>query len=135
MSLFEWTPDFSVSVQRFDNDHKKLISLVNTLNQAMTEGRGRAVVEATLNELTDYAKRHFAGEEEAMKRANYPGLEAHVAEHRALAEQVGKYLAEWKKNASTSPVDLLFFLRGWLEKHILHSDRLYGGAMNKAGIY
>jgi hemerythrin len=135
MSLFEWTPDFSVSVQRFDNDHKKLISLVNALNQAMKEGRGRTIVEATLNELLEYTRRHFAGEEEAMRRANYPGLEAHVAEHRALAGQVGKYVAEWKKDASTSPVDLLFFLREWLEKHILHTDRLYGEAMNKAGIY
>jgi hemerythrin len=135
MALFEWTPEYSVSVQRFDSEHKKLFGLVNELNQAMLEGRGRAVLSHVLQELTDYARRHFAGEEEAMRRANYAGYAEHAAEHRKLTEQVGKYYAEYEANASTSPVDLLFFLRNWLQNHILETDRKYGEPMNRAGIH
>ena len=135
MALFEWTPEYTVSVLRFDSEHKKLFALVNELNDAMSAGRGRAIVARVLKELTDYTRRHFAGEEEAMRRAGYEGLEAHIAEHRALSEQVAKYYAEWAANESTSPVDLLFFLRNWLQKHILETDRKYGKQLNGAGIH
>ena len=135
MALFEWTPEYSVSVLRFDSEHKKLFALVNQLSDAMSAGRGRAIVARVLQELTDYARRHFAGEEEAMRRAGYEGLEAHIAEHRQLADQVAKYYAEWAADESTSPIDLLFFLRNWLQKHILECDTKYGKAMNGAGIH
>jgi len=38
---FEWTDAYSVSVLRFDTEHKKLFSLINELNDAMAEKRGR----------------------------------------------------------------------------------------------
>ena len=135
MALFEWTPEYSVSVTRFDAEHKKLFELINELNDAMAAGRGRAMIARVLQELNVYVRRHFAAEEEAMRRAGYEGLEAHIAEHRALAEQVGKYYDAWASNASTSAVDLLFFLRDWLQKHILETDHKYGKAMNGAGIH
>jgi hemerythrin len=135
MSLFEWTPEFSVSVQRFDSEHKKLIALINELNDAMAAGRGRTLIAHTLQELSEYVRRHFAAEEAAMRRAGYPGIEAHIAEHRALSEQVAKYYDEFTSNTGTNAVDLLFFLRNWLQKHILKTDRSYGAALNQAGIH
>ncbi len=135
MALFEWTPEYSVSVLRFDSEHKKLFELINELNDAMSAGRGRAMVARVLQDLTVYVRRHFAAEEEAMRRAGYEGLEAHIAEHRALAEQVAKYYDEWAGDASTSPVDLLFFLRNWLQKHILESDHKYSKPLNGAGVH
>lgn len=135
MALFDWTPEYSVSVLRFDSEHKKLIALINELHEAMSAGRGRAMVAHVLKELTDYTRHHFAGEEEAMRRAGYPGLQAHIAEHRALSEQLAKYYDEWAADASTSPIDLLFFLRHWLQRHILETDRKYGKQLNGAGIH
>lgn len=135
MPLFEWTPEFSVSVQRFDSEHKKLIGLINELNDAMAAGRGRTVLAHVLQELADYVRRHFAAEEEAMRRAGYKGLESHIAEHRKLTEQVTIFFEEFSSNAGTSPVDLLFFLRNWLQRHILETDRSYAAALNQAGIH
>ena len=135
MPLFAWAPEFSVSVHRFDSEHKKLIGLINELNDAMAAGRGRTVVAHVLQELADYVRRHFAAEEEAMRRAGYPGLEAHIAEHRKLTEQVTRFYDEFSSNAGASPVDLLFFLRNWLQRHILETDRCYGPALNRAGIH
>ena len=135
MALFEWTPEYSVSVLRFDSEHKILIDLINELNDAMSAGRGRAMIARILQDLTMYVRRHFAAEEEAMRRAGYEGLQAHIAEHRALAEQVAKYYEAWAANASTSAVDLLFFLRDWLQKHILEADHKYSKKLNEAGIH
>ena len=40
-SQFVWKPEFSVGVAALDNQHKRLIASVNTLNEAMTVGRGQ----------------------------------------------------------------------------------------------
>jgi hemerythrin-like metal-binding protein len=135
LALFQWTQEHSVAVLRFDSDHKKLFALINELNDAMAERRGRFVVVRVLRELADYARRHFTAEEAAMQRSNYPGIEAHIAEHRALSAKVEEFYAEYSECADGIPVDVLFFLRDWLQKHILETDRQYSECMNRAGIH
>jgi hemerythrin-like metal-binding protein len=135
MALFEWTQEHSVSVLRFDTDHKKLFALINELNDAMSEGRGRFVVVRVLQELGEYARWHFAGEESAMRRAGYAGLEEHIAEHRQFTSKVEGFYAEFGESRTGIPIDVLYFLRDWLLKHILSTDRQYSESLNRAGIH
>jgi hemerythrin len=133
--LFEWTPEYSVSVVRFDNEHKKLFSLMNELNEAMQAGQGRMMVLHVLQELADYVRKHFEAEEEAMRAAGYSGLEDHIAEHKALSAAVTKYHAEYDAKSGSLAIDLLFFLRKWLQRHILVTDRKYSQTLNSMGIH
>lgn len=135
MALFEWTDEYSVSVSRFDTEHKKLFSLLNELHDAMSKGRGRFVVVHVLQQLDEYARWHFAGEESAMQRAGYPGLAAHIAEHRDFATKVADFYAESGEGQTGVPIDVLYFLRDWLQNHILHTDRQFAESLNRAGIY
>jgi hemerythrin-like metal-binding protein len=135
MALFEWTTEHSVSVLRFDNDHKKLFSLINELNDAMSERRGRFVVVRVLQELADYARWHFDGEESAMHRAKFAGVEEHIAEHREFAAKVELLYAQCGDSYSTAPIEVLYFLRDWLLHHILVIDRQYAAPLNSAGIH
>lgn len=88
MPLFEWKPEYSVSVTRFDTDHKKLFSLLNELNEAMAHGQGRFVIGNVLEELLNYTRQHFAAEERAMRMAGYMDVAQHVSEHLALTQRV-----------------------------------------------
>jgi hemerythrin-like metal-binding protein len=133
--LFQWTQEHSVAVLRFDSDHQKLFALVNELNDAMAEKRGRFVVVRVLRELADYARRHFAAEEAAMQRANYAGIAEHIAEHRALSAKVEEFYTDYGESADGIPIDVLFFLRDWLQQHILKTDRKYSETLNRAGIH
>lgn len=135
MALFEWTQEYSVSVVCFDTEHKKLFSLINELNEAMAEKRGRFVVARVLQELADYARWHFAGEESAMRRANFAGLGQHVMEHQEFSAKVEKFYAECDDSYSTVPIEVLYFLRDWLLKHVLIADRLYAEPLNRTGIH
>ncbi len=135
MVLFEWKPEHSVSILRFDNEHKKIFALINELNDAMAEGRGRFVVIRVLQELAEYTRWHFSGEESAMRRASFDGLDAHIAEHRELAAKVEQYYAECSSGFSSIPIDVLYFLRDWLVHHILCTDRKYAESLNRAGIF
>lgn len=135
MALFEWTQEYSVSVQRFDTEHKKLFALISELNDAMCEGRGRFVVARVLHELNEYAHWHFRGEESAMQRAGYAEVGEHVAEHRQFMSKINEFYSGYDGSQTGVTIDVLYFLRDWLLKHILHTDRRYAESLNRAGIH
>jgi len=54
MALITWNAALSVGVKEIDDQHKKLIDLVNQLNDAMHAGKGRDVLGAVLAELVKY---------------------------------------------------------------------------------
>jgi hemerythrin-like metal-binding protein len=135
VALFEWTEEYSVSVLRFDTEHKKLFSLINELNDAMAEGRGRYIIARVLQELGEYARWHFRGEESAMRRAGFAGLEAHIGEHRQFARKVSDFYAECGEGQGAIPIEVLYFLRDWLQSHVLQTDQQYAESVNSAGIY
>jgi hemerythrin-like metal-binding protein len=135
MALFEWTQEYSVSVQRFDTEHKKLFALISELNDAMAEGRGRYVAARVLQELNEYAHWHFRGEESAMERTGYAGLEGHKAEHREFLTKIEGFYSGYDGSQTGVTIDVLYFLRDWLLNHILHTDRQYAECLNHAGIH
>jgi hemerythrin-like metal-binding protein len=134
MALFEWKDEYSVSVKRFDGEHKKLFSLLNELNEAMTRGQGRLVISKVLQELLTYTRVHFAAEESAMRMVAFSGLPSHTAEHRLLTEKVEQFAADFSKGNACITIDVLYFLRDWLQNHILATDRKYREALQEMGI-
>lgn len=134
MPLIEWKNDYSVSVKRFDREHKELIALLNELNDAMAQGLGRFVTQSVLYRLQEYIHQHFAAEETAMRTAAYDGLASHVAEHRELAEQVEKLSTDYRRGDTSVTIEVLYLLRDWWQNHILSTDLKYGKVLNQAGI-
>lgn len=132
MPLMEWKPEYSVGVERLDQDHKQLIRMLNELNDAMHEQRGRAAIGPILAELLQYTERHFGAEEVAMKRCGYANYDAHRAQHRELTEKVRLMSHEYELGDALISVEALYFLRDWLESHILKSDQAYAPCMARA---
>ena len=48
MPLMEWTDKLSVGVPSIDAQHKKLVSMANTLYDAMKAGHGKEILDETL---------------------------------------------------------------------------------------
>jgi hemerythrin len=134
MPLMTWDPQFSVRVKQFDNDHKHLFDMVNDLNEAMRAGKGKTVLSQVLAGLAAYAQRHFASEEAAMRATKYPDVAGHAEEHRKLTTKVQEIMREHAKGNVLVSVDLLMFLRDWLQKHILVTDQKYAAHLNSNGL-
>jgi hemerythrin-like metal-binding protein len=130
MALMKWDATLSVSVPSLDAQHQRLIALVNSLHDAMRAGQGAATLGTVLDELLSYTRTHFMNEEMLMKSRRYPGLDAHVAEHRALIADVQKLQAELKSGTLLT-MTVMEFLQAWLMKHILQSDKQYVPYLNK----
>lgn len=134
MPLFNWSPDFSVGIAAMDEEHRKLIDLINRLFDAMKEGRGRDVMEPVFTGLVEYTQTHFSDEEALMARYEYPGLAAQKEEHRLLVQSVSDKYQKFKSGSLMISIELMNFLRDWLTNHIMKSDRLYGEFLNRKGV-
>lgn len=132
MTLMAWGPKLYVGVQQIDDQHKKLVDLVNKLNDAMVGGHGRDVIGPTLTELVKYTQYHFATEEGLMKLHGYQDTAQHKAEHAKLLHDVGDFKARFDAGNSMLSVQLLRFLKDWLSGHILGSDMRLAKHLNAA---
>jgi hemerythrin len=136
MTLMTWTEKLSVGVHVLDDDHKRLVAMVNELYDAMQAGHGKESLGATLNNLVEYTKGHFAREEKFFAETGYPAAAAHKQEHDTLTGQVLDVQRKFAAGASAAlSIDVLRFLRSWLINHIQGSDQKYRPHLNAKGIH
>jgi len=136
MDFMAWTSDMSVGVMVLDEDHKKLVGIINQLHFGISAGHSREILEAVLDQLVDYTKFHFAREEELFARTNYLDAPTHKLEHDHFVRQI----MDLQERANKAPVsmlnmELMGFLRHWLVAHIQGSDKKYGPLLNAHGVY
>jgi methyl-accepting chemotaxis protein len=126
--LIHWSPDFSVGVEKFDQQHRRLVDLVNELYGALRSGKANEALGTIFTELVEYTQNHFADEEAFMRVNRYPGLDEHLHLHQVLVEQVSKYYARFNEGGSLG-VEMMNFLKDWLLNHISKVDMAYGKAL------
>lgn len=115
-----------------DTDHKHLIDLVNKLYEAMSGGKGNAVLGGILEELISYTASHFGREERLMQQIRYADFAAHKAEHDKLVKEVTELQQSFRSGAITLSSKVYVFLTEWLNKHIKSNDKLLGKAAKTA---
>ena len=123
----------SVMNNGMDDQHKRLVELVNRLYSSMKTGKANTVVGSILDELIEYTATHFKDEEALMQVHKFPALEPHQALH---AELVSQALDIQKRFHEGIPIgtETLNFLKGWLINHIQQVDRRYGEYLTSRGI-
>ncbi len=120
-----WQDSFSIKIPEIDDQHRKLIDMINALYRAICSNAGSADRDEIINDMTNYAAHHFRTEETYMRTYNFPDLAAHCAEHRMFSDRIA-HLRKRSENAdSTLYVEMLHFLKFWLQKHIQETDMNY----------
>ncbi|MCX8167243.1 MAG: bacteriohemerythrin [Candidatus Micrarchaeota archaeon] len=134
MAIFEWSNELSVGVPSLDEQHKKLVKLINDLNEAMKNGKAKEVLGKILKELLDYTKYHFSTEEKYMAQVNYVASETHKLEHQQLIKKALALENDFKNGKATITIDVINFLKEWVSKHIMGTDKKYSSAFIEKGI-
>ncbi len=134
-SAFAWKEAYSVHITALDRQHQQLFAMIAELNEALSSGKGNAVVGKVLDQLVDYTMSHFAAEEKLLERYGYADLPEHRARHQELAAKVGGLLEEFKAGNVGVSVSLMLFLRSWLKDHILGTDKQYTEYLNRKGVH
>ncbi len=134
MGVLDWSEKYSVNIREIDDQHKKLISMVNHLNSAMREGKGRDALGKILGDLIEYTRTHFAHEERLMHSNGYPDYVAHKAKHKWLTDKVGDLSKEYNDGKITISLEVMTFLQDWVKNHIMGTDKQYTPFLNGKGI-
>jgi len=134
MALFQWDDSYSVGIAVIDEQHRKLVGMINTLDDAMRQGRGKSVLSGILSEMVRYTAMHFSTEEEYFKRYEYPGAGPHLEEHEKFTSKVSEFQKGFDAGRIGLSTDVMNFLTDWLKKHILGSDKRYGQFLVERGV-
>lgn len=135
MSLIKWSDELSVGNAGMDSEHVKLINILNSLYDAMKEGKSKDVLNQVFLDLIEYTKVHFSDEEKLMSKHNYPEMFTHASMHRDLEAQVAALYGRYKSGQSFISMDIMDFLKDWLSNHIMQTDKKYGTFFRSSGIY
>jgi hemerythrin len=138
MALITWNDALSVGVPEIDRQHKKLIDMINELDDATRAGHGKDIVSGILDGLIIYTATHFRTEEKYFDQLGYQDAEVHKQEHAVFIENVGKFASELNRaldgGSMTLATELMSFLGIWWKYHILETDMKYAKLFHEKGI-
>lgn len=116
-----WRDEYSLGILELDDQHKTLIGHFSNIEEAIGQGKDWSTVYFHIADLKEFARFHFTCEEALMRLFGFPDLRLHTAEHTHFF----KVLGEIEKNSINKAIEknLVEFLRIWMIKHIIGSDR------------
>lgn len=135
MGFMTWNDSYSVKIKEIDQQHQKLMEMINQLNEAMSKGKGKEVVGGVLQKLINYTVSHFSMEEKLMRENDYPEYAEHKAKHDKMTAKVLSLQKDVAASKLTVTHEVMSFLMDWLQKHIMGTDMNYSGFLNSKGIH
>ena len=129
-----WDDSLSVGIQAIDDEHQKLLSLINNLQTAVLYPTGESFERQALSELVDYTKYHFEREEKLMQENGYPDFEPHKQQHEEMIEKVNRFLESYENDREGTVDELTGFLKTWLINHIAGTDQKYSQFLRDKGV-
>jgi hemerythrin-like metal-binding protein len=133
--LVKWRDELSVGVASLDDQHKKMLSLLNQLHDGMMTGRDKISLGDTLKQLISATTMHFKYEEDLLARNGYPDGPAHRIEHAELTRQIHGIRHQYETvGPSAMTIPVMSFLKNWLMAHILGADMRYRSYLTARGV-
>jgi hemerythrin len=123
---FIWNDDFLTGTSEIDEQHRRLVALIDEFYGELRKAEPHESLERLLRGLVDYTRYHFATEEGYMRRAGYPRLKEHVAQHAAFVEKIEDVVNRLVKGELVLSLEVTAYLREWLSHHILGVDKELG---------
>ncbi|MGI6084272.1 MAG: bacteriohemerythrin [Acetivibrionales bacterium] len=135
--IIKWKPEYSCYDKTIDEQHKKLIDMINELNDLSLYDdhidRYDSMVEM-FSQLKDYAVYHFGHEEKMFEEHGYDSFNTkiQILEHKGFVNKVTSInLYEMDDNQSGTIAGVLDFLSKWLDHHILDIDIKFGNYLRE----
>jgi len=133
-SYLKWKDEYNTGINSIDQQHRKLVNLINQLQTAVDHSTGQEFESEALDELVDYTRTHFRYEEGLMEQNQYPDFEPHKAQHEKMIKKVSEVLAEYEKNHDQAMNQAVVFLKDWLITHINGTDKEYSSFLIAKGV-
>ncbi|WP_310600639.1 bacteriohemerythrin [Desulfobulbus sp.] len=118
-----WSEENNLGIPIVDEQHRAIISTINTLHYFMRNKNGTMITSSTVTILNEYTKFHFITEEGIIKNWKYPEAESHIKLHNELYIKTIDMTSKLRIHNDNS--ELLQFLKNWWIRHICIEDKKY----------
>lgn len=116
-----------------DEQHRKLIDLINTMYRVIRNEEGVEKIECVLDEMSEYARTHLQQEEALLQKYGYADFEEHFALHKHYLQRMEEFRKQWAGDKTVGARDIYSFLRQWWLGHIVEEDQKYGPFLTEKG--
>ena len=134
MAFLNWTDSLSVKINSIDEQHKKLIGLINSFYEKVSHRTNDENISILIKGMREYTQMHFDYEEKYMRQFNYPDYAVHKKEHDLFISKVSAVEDKVKKGTVILSFEITSFLKDWIKNHIQGSDKKYTDFFIKNGI-
>jgi len=134
MSLFSWNQELSVNIDSIDEQHKRLIVMINDFYNNVSNRSSKENISILIDAMKKYTVEHFGFEEKYMKQFGYPDYEAHKKEHDEFITRVAEIEKMFLDGKHFVSLEATLFIKDWLKDHIQGSDMQYSEFFIKNGI-
>ncbi len=132
VEFLTWSETHAVGIDIIDQQHRKLVELVNRLGSELKNGQARERLQATVQELLNFTVVHFQTEEDLMSEHTPQMLEAHRARHQQLLGDVKNFGDDLDRRSMALTMR---YLQEWLVRHIDTMDKGLGRALQDQGLH
>ena len=98
--MVELTGNFVLECEELDNDHKRLVEMVNNITEDIDKGQ-TSDCNSKVQDFVNFAKGHFSREEQLLKRNCYPDVAKHHKHHQTLITKM-EHIQEFAASAATN---------------------------------
>ena len=132
MPLIQWDNTYESGLQEIDDHHQKLLEILNRAYDAKLYSTDKEEIQTIFQELINYSNYHFDTEEQILKDAGLPGLNAHIRKHNYFKNQLDAMMQEFISGGPQVNTDIVLFLWEWLKNHILEDDMQLFSKLSKS---
>jgi len=134
--LVEWDSKLECGIRLIDDQHKKLVELVNDMYNHAT---GNTVQEhdyfnSVIQQTVEYVKNHFTTEEKIMIITKFEDYNTHKKEHDYFIINIVKNIRDYKEGNSLTLLAFTRYLKDWILSHIAFVDKQYIEHLKKSPI-
>ena len=134
MQPTEWLASFETGSSLIDDQHRELLAYLSKLKDLMESGRGEEAHAECLT-FRKMFEAHYADEEELLRQAGFPRMDAHLATHEESRQSLNGVFsscgAACKNNTSGGCIEELLSI---LVHHFLKGDMDFKSFLQTRGL-
>lgn len=131
MGLMEWDETMAIGMRELDEQHKKLLSLINEAYETIQRHEEHRMPEI-IDKMQDYAVIHFATEEKIFRECNGLDVDEHKIQHKKFITDVEEF--RQCQYGKTNLSQLFVYLSRWLVTHIMEEDMKWAELLPKEDV-
>ena len=132
--MIEWEDKFSVGISIIDQEHKKLIDILNKASFANERNDNAVETLELLGDMIEYSRKHFSAEETYMLKFKFPEYQLHRNEHLDFIDNTIRSHHSFISGDYQIANEILEYLKQWLVNHIQVTDKKYIDCFKKNGL-